>query len=201
MRPGDICLDAGAHYGYFTLLLARLCGPEGTVIAFEAQPDNARVVRANVRANGLTANVVFEQAAASARDGTIELHASSSGGSTEWTIDEGFAHRAPAPSPVRAMMRVPSIALGRYLASADRLDVIKMDIEGAEAEVVPALTPLLARLRPTVVLEFHRPVGWPAIEALIDSGYELEDLNGDALPCPRGPDEVPYQLVARAQRA
>lgn len=199
VRPGDVCVDAGAHYGYFTLLLARLSGPDGRVVAFEAQPDNARIVRANVRANRLRRRVVVEQAALSGRQGTIELVSATSGGSSEWTIDKGFAVRS-GPSATDATTVVRSIRLDEYFASAPRIDVVKMDIEGAEAEAVPAMSRLLERLRPTIVLEFHREVGWPAIEALLQSGYRLENLDGATLPQPGSADEVPYQLVARPSR-
>jgi hypothetical protein len=72
-----------------------------------------------------------------------------------------------------------------------------MDIEGAEAVVIPAISGFLERRRPALVLEFHREVGWPAIPALLASGYEFEELDGAKLSRPRSPDDVPYQLVAR----
>jgi hypothetical protein len=90
-----------------------------------------------------------------------------------------------------------AVRLDDYLADVPHVDVIKMDIEGAEAEVIPAISGFLQRLRPVVVLEFHREVGWPAIEGLLASSYELESLDGTPLPRPREPEDVPYQLVGR----
>ena len=72
-----------------------------------------------------------------------------------------------------------------------------MDIEGAEAEVLPAISGFLERRRPALVFEFRREVDWPAIEALLASGYEVEALGGARLSRPLSPDDVPYQLVAR----
>jgi FkbM family methyltransferase len=197
VEPGDTCVDAGAHYGYFTLLLAKLCGPGGHVYSFEAEADNARVLRQNVRANRLQSRVSVERAAVAAREGEVELHASATGGSTEWTLLESFALRGEEQPTNRTAERTPAIRLDAYLADAPRFDVLKMDIEGAEAEVIPTISELLERRRPAIVLEFHREVGWPAIEALVDGGYELEGLDGTPLPRPRSADEVPYQLVAR----
>jgi FkbM family methyltransferase len=194
VRPGHTCVDAGAHYGYFTLLLAKLTGSEGRVYAFEANADNARIVRENVRANKLLARVTVEEAAVAGMDGEVELHAVSSGSSAEWTLSEPFAHRPARPGRNRTVVRVRAVRLDRHVP---RANVIKMDIEGAEAEVVPTMSAFLERQRPTLVLEFHREVGWPAIEALLASGYRLETLDGSPLPPPSGPDEVPYQLVAR----
>jgi FkbM family methyltransferase len=197
VSPGDTCVDAGAHYGYFTLVLARLSGPEGRVFSFEAQADNARILRENVRANDLGSRVTVEQAAVAPAQGTVELHAVASGSSAEWTLSEDFAHRPARPGGSERAESVTAVRLDSYLAKEPRVDLIKMDIEGAEAEVVPSLSEFLERRRPTILLEFHREVGWPAIEGLLSSGYVLEDLDGSPLPALRTPDEVPYQLVAR----
>jgi len=195
VKPGYTCVDAGAHYGYFTLLLARLCGPQGHVYSFEPQAENARILRENVRANNLQSRVTVEQAAVAARSGQVDLHAASLG-SEEWTLIESFAHRAARPRVSRPPERTRAVRLDEYLTSAPRVDVIKMDIEGAEAEVIPTISGFLERRRPALVLEFHREVGWPAIEALLASGYGLETLDGAPFPLPRDADDIPYQLVA-----
>jgi FkbM family methyltransferase len=195
VRPGDVCLDVGAHFGYFTVLLAALCAPDGRVYAFEASPDNARILRANVRVNRLRGRVAVEQAAVGRSEGVVQLHAPPSAGSTQWTTDAEFAYRTGG-SPPQAPLSVRSLRLGRFLAELDRADLIKMDIEGAEAAVLPTLDAQLERLRPTIVLEFHREVGWPAIRALLSAGYSLEALDGSPLPRPRSAADVPYQLVA-----
>src|SRR5215207_2065390 len=137
VEPGDTCVDAGAHYGYFTLLLAKLCGPSGHVYSFEAEANNARILRENVRANGLQSLVTVERAAVAAQGGEVDLHASGSGGSTEWTVMESFARRDDRPDPARPAERTPAVRLDDYLAEVPWVDVIKMDIEGAEAEVIP----------------------------------------------------------------
>jgi FkbM family methyltransferase len=194
VSPGDTCVDAGAHYGYFTLLLAKLCGPGGRVYSFEAEAGNARILRENVRANDLLPFVTVEEAAVAARNGQVDLHPASLG-SQEWTLMESFAHRDDRPPVDLPTERIRAMRLDDYLADDPDLDVIKMDIEGAEAEVIPAISGFLERRRPAFVLEFHREVGWPAIEALLALGYELENLDGTPLPRPQTPDEVPYQLV------
>jgi len=200
VSPGDTCVDAGAHYGYFTLLFAKLSGPEGRVYSFEAQPENARILAENVRVNDLQSRVTVEHAAVAAQEGPIELHSVASGSSAEWTLSEPFVHRPARPGGGGRTERVPAIRLDTYLAGTPSVDVIKMDIEGAEAEVLPALSEFLESRKSTVLLEFHREVGWPAIEALLEFGYELENLDGSALPRLRTADEVPYQLVGRPPR-
>lgn len=195
VRAGDVCVDAGAHVGYFTLLLAKLSAPDGRVFSFEPNPENASIVRANVEANGLAERVVVEEAAVAEDDGMIELHATPSGGSSEWSTSAEFAARTGTSKHPSVSVR--SLRLDRFLDSLNRLDVIKMDIEGAEGVVLPLLQPQLERFSPTIVLEFHGEVGWPAIGALHAAGYLLESLEGSPLPILESTAEVPYQLVAR----
>ena len=72
VRPGDVAIDLGAHIGYYTLLLARLVGPTGRVLAFEPDPDNFALLSRNVEMNGY-ANVELFNAAASDRPGRSPL--------------------------------------------------------------------------------------------------------------------------------
>jgi hypothetical protein len=65
VQPGWICVDVGAHLGYFTLLLADLVGDRGHVFAFEAHPDNCYWLRENIALNRLIARVTVENLAVS----------------------------------------------------------------------------------------------------------------------------------------
>lgn len=198
VHAGSTCVDAGAHFGYFTLLLARLVGPKGRVVAFEVEHENAELVRRNIRLNGLDPWVTVERLAVSDSSGPVELFAARSGGSSEWTIDAEFAAREDAePGTRRAAAIVRSVSLDEYFGRQETVDLIKMDIEGAEAKALPGMKRLLAEARPVIVLEFHREVGWPAIETLIACGYGFETLAGVRFESPKSVEEVPYHFVAR----
>jgi FkbM family methyltransferase len=194
-RPGATAVDAGAHHGYFTVLLARAVGPEGAVVSFEADPDNAAVVRRNVELNDLR-NVTVEQAAVADREAEdAPLFAARAGGSMEWTLSQSFAEREGGGAPHGVAGHTRLVSLSGFLADRP-VSLIKMDIEGAEALALPAALEWLQRTRPHIVLEFHREVGWPAIEALREAGYRMEALDGTPLEWPQSADDVPYQLVA-----
>lgn len=198
VRIGSTCVDAGAHFGYFTLLLAKLVGPKGRVIAFEVERDNAELVRRNVRLNGLNRRVKVERLAVSDSSGPVKLFAGRAGGSTEWTIDAEFATREDAEPGARQSAAIAhSVSLDEYFGREEIVALVKMDIEGAEAKAVPGMKRLLGETRPVIVLEFHREVGWPGIETLIDCGYVFETLDGVPFDTPRSAAEVPYHLVAR----
>jgi hypothetical protein len=110
---------------------------------------------------------------------------------------ESFARRDARPDLGLPVERTPAVRLDDYLAQAPGVDLIKMDIEGAEARGDPGDLGLPRAAPPALVLEFHSEVGWPAIEALLGCGYGLESLEGTAAARLPTPDEVPYQLVAR----
>jgi len=202
VQPGFACADLGAHVGYFTLLLARLSGAAGSVVAFEASPDNARIVERNVRLNGLDHRVSVEVAAVTDRSvDALPLYAGRTGGSMEWTLDADFATREEVgTATIEPTAEVRGVSLDEYFPPGSNLDLVKIDIEGAEAQAIPGMQRLLRDARPIVVLEFHREVGWPAIPALQEAAYSFATLEGRPLERFRGPDEVPYQLLAEPPR-
>ena len=72
LAPGDVCVDVGAHVGYYTLLASRLVGSGGHVYAFEPAPVCHRALLGNLERNGC-ANVTVFDVAAGAREPTVLL--------------------------------------------------------------------------------------------------------------------------------
>jgi hypothetical protein len=94
-------------------------------------------------------------------------------------------------------MSIRGVALDDYFPAGARLDVMKIDIEGAEAQALPGMRRLLKEARPAIVLEFHREVGWPAIPVLSEAGYAFSSLDGEPLGTLDRAEDVPYQLIAQ----
>lgn len=203
VRPGFVCADVGANVGVLTICLARCVGENGRVVSFEAVSETAARLRRNVARSGeLAPRVTVEEVAVTdGSEPSIELFPGRGGAPAEWTISHEFASREDRVAVERLPIRVAAISLDSYFAPGARLDLVKMDIEGAEPQAVAGMRRLLRDERPLLVLEFHREVGWPAIPALLEAGYLLESLEGASLPAPAGPDDVPYQLVARPAAA
>jgi FkbM family methyltransferase len=195
-KPGSVCADVGAHFGWFTVLMADLAGPEGRVHAFEASQENIAVVTRNVQLNDQDGHVSVHHAAVT--DGSsaeVPLFAGRAGGSMEWTVLREFAGRDGRPISAQ-VERVPAVRLDDHFAPGARLDVMKMDIEGGEVQALRGARRLLREARPIIVLEYHREVAWPAVEELVGAGYTFTSLEGRAIPTPQDTDEVPYQFVA-----
>jgi FkbM family methyltransferase len=150
LRPGATFLDVGANIGIFTALGARLVGSEGRVIAVEPVPRNAALIERMRRGNAF-ANVRVVRAAASDRAGTVALRTASA--TSNATTPEAAGVRLRQADA--ATVEVPAIVLDEALGDLDRLDVVKIDVEGMEPRVLRGLRRTLERFRPALITEFH----------------------------------------------
>ena len=174
VQPGSTCVDAGAHLGYFSLLLATCVGEQGHVFAFEAHPANALQVRTNAHINGLQARVHVENMAIS--DGiqqAVTLFAGRQKSSSEWNIvGHDLANRQTS-----GVLTIPATSLDAYFPEGSRLDFVKMDIEGAEARALHGMRDILRRTRPLLLIEFHDDTNWESRHHLLNSDFRLLDLS------------------------
>ncbi|MBV1707050.1 MAG: FkbM family methyltransferase [Hyphomicrobiales bacterium] len=137
LQPGDRVLELGAGLGLVTITAARIVGA-GNIVSYEAAPDTFALLAANLQANHF--NVDLRNRAIGTQDGTLTFHVNSD------IISSG----ADATRGSRAI-EAPADAAARIFAEV-RPDVLIMDIEGAEAEVVPTCP--LGMLR-AVMIQVH----------------------------------------------
>ena len=147
LQRGDVVLDAGANIGYFSVLAASKVGPEGSVFAFEPDPDNYRLLQANVKLNRMADCITAVEAALSdaAGEGRLYLSRNNLGD------HQVFAGDGPRSSLPIALLRGCD-----YLAEkTGRIDLVKVDTQGAEYHVLAGLMPLLSQLElpPRLIVE------------------------------------------------
>jgi FkbM family methyltransferase len=135
LGPGMTALDVGANIGQYALLAAARVGPSGQVHAFEPTPQVAAKLRSNVRLNGF-GNVTVSEMAVSDHCGEATLYYAENDGENNIV--------APEPGS-SASVKVPTITLDEYLGSKGiaKVDVMKMDIEGAEIKALRGASRLL----------------------------------------------------------
>lgn len=153
LRPGMTIVDAGAHIGQYSMLASARVGPEGRVHAFEPHPGLYEVLGRNLRRADCS-NVVARRLALGRSHGTRDLflHPSDNAGATSLRPRDG----AP-PDP---RVRVTATTLDRYVGAnrLRRVDLVKIDVEGAEIEVLEgAVRTLDANPDIVLVVEFLRP--------------------------------------------
>ncbi len=140
LRPGDVFFDVGANVGYYALQAARLVGDAGEVHAFEPIPANAERIQTAVQRNGLR-NVYLNQVAVGDAPGTLELYLGGEGAE-----NSGWASVVPSERRPIAY-NVPKLSLDQYVTERGIKSVrfIKLDVEGAEPDVIAGMEALLER--------------------------------------------------------
>lgn len=141
LRPGDVFVDVGANVGYFSLLASRLVGDGGAVVAVEASPGTFERLQRNVALNRAR-NVRAVNLAAGARRGTVRLYRGPASNRGETTTLESSGFQPDA--------EVECLPLAEVLTPDEvrRARLVKIDVEGAEWDVVEGLLPLLPSCRP-----------------------------------------------------
>ena len=156
IRPGDTALDVGAHKGYVSLQLARRVGPRGCVLAFEPDPRARACLERHRERNRLEAIRVHE-CALGAETGELAFALSNQLG---WSSFHPNAEALPevkerVPVPVRRLDDL--IAAGTVTLDPSRLRFAKLDVEGAEPDVLAGMAGVLRAARPVLWIEVNRP--------------------------------------------
>jgi FkbM family methyltransferase len=173
LRPGMTVFDIGANVGFTAMLAAKQVLPGGRVICFEPLPQNAEQIHHNSRLNAFSGIDVRVQALGR-QDGEAEFTLSHS---PTWGR---LAEAGPTPG-VRGTIRVNVRSLDSIRTSEGILlpDLIKMDVEGAEADVLIGASRLLAEARPVLVIELHHTAR-AVVAALAELPYTVRVLGSEA---------------------
>ncbi len=180
LAPGAVFLDIGANVGFFTILGARLVGPEGRVIAFEPVPACARAVARNIALNDFSHAEVREEAVGAA-SGTARLLVV---GEASWSHLASTGRHAD----VREEIDVTVCSIDELVAagSIPPPDVLKLDTEGAELQALEGMRATIAAHRPAIVCELHDTnAGFCAL--MDELGYATTNLDGPAPVAEAGP--------------
>jgi FkbM family methyltransferase len=152
LRPGMIFVDVGANWGYFTLMAANLVGASGRVVALEPDPRLFATLRENADRNKLR-QVMAIQVAAAAGKGTVTL-----AGFNENDGNFGISYIAAEPEDKKTCFQVTADCLDSILDRyrIDGIHLMKMDIEGGEAQALKGLRKGLATKKvKCLLLELH----------------------------------------------
>ena len=152
LRPGMTFVDIGANIGLYSLVAARLVGTGGTVIAFEPSPRERRSLAGNLERNAI-ASVAVRADALGASEGRAVLHVADEAHAGQNTLGGTIYPGVSIVGEVEVRVTTLDAALARE--GVERCDVVKLDVEGAEALVLAGAGEVLAGHRPLVLLELQ----------------------------------------------
>lgn len=148
-KPGYVVVDAGANVGFYSLRQAPLTGASGHVYAFEPNPGAYEILKKNILQNGLDWVECFPFALTSV-DGDCTLHADEGATSTGRILPGKCDEEGEG-------IRVKGRTLDAFVAEhdLDRIDILKMDTEGSEAEILKGGLAKALPITRKVVMESH----------------------------------------------
>lgn len=165
IKPGQVVCDIGANVGFNTLLSSRLVGPQGKVLSFEPVPRNLALLRQRVEMNHCANVTVFDAAVSNAAG--------------EATFSEG-ANSANGSLGGGGTLRVRVVCLDDLLRDGVIAppNLLKIDVEGAEAMVLQGAKTLLETHHPTIFLATHGTEAHnQCIDILRGFGYTLASMD------------------------
>lgn len=175
LKPGIVVVDVGANIGHYTLLASAAVGPEGRVHAVECSPETRSLLENNVQKNNLQ-NVGIHPFAASDTRGSLALNITAIGLSwfnphSQWPSVQGSGTTAT----------VPTMPLDEVISS--RVDLVKIDAEGADLEVLKGMKRILSENKHiSVIVEWAPPM--------------LEEAGKDPLALPRWLQEQGFTSIS-----
>jgi FkbM family methyltransferase len=168
VAAGDIVFDIGANAGFFTLLASECVGFDGHVYAFEPVPRNLFYLREHLRLNRI-GNVTVVEAAVSDQSGWAFFNEGP---------NSAMGHLAPDGSLQVKRLCLDEVVPGQIAAP----DCVKIDVEGAELQVLSGARTLLAEVHPSVFLATHGDESHKqCCRALESQGYRVQSLDGRPL--------------------
>jgi FkbM family methyltransferase len=148
LRPGWHCLDVGANHGYYTLIMADAVGREGRVVPVEPTPRLADLLRQTLDVNGFPSVGVVSEAATDDDGQTLQLVVPARRSMN--------ARLSREVGPTDAVFEVRSVTVDSITRDWPRVDLIKIDVEGAEEGVWRGMQRTIAdNPKLTVILEFN----------------------------------------------
>ncbi len=180
LEPGMVVADVGANLGLYSVLASQIIGDEGVIHAFEPHPSNYRMLIRSINRNGCD-NVIAHQAAVADTSGELELFV---------RPEHHGDHRIyqPVNGVSRPSISVSVVKIDDVVKDSGRLDVVKIDVQGAEPRVLGGMSRTLeANEHIRVISEF-----WPEglqqsdvdpgdfLESMRERGFKVLNIDDDA---------------------
>jgi FkbM family methyltransferase len=179
LKPGDVFVDVGAHVGYYSLLAAKLVGETGKVIAVEPNPPTIVRLEKDISLNPFK-NILVQKVACTEKETTMKFFQATLENTGNSSLNQSNAKDSTE-------ITVQGVPLDKIVDSLGikRVDVVKIDVEGAEMSVLGGMTNIIATYHPKFAVELKDDLlknmgsSLAAAKALfISDGYTLQAFDG-----------------------
>lgn len=149
VKVGDTIIDVGAHIGTFAIPLSSKVGPEGRVFAFEADEESFTVLQKNIEINKRGDIIKAENAVVASKEGNYKkIRKTGNIGATKFRLDAS-----------QAWHTINTVVLDTWYNGSDskekRIEVIKIDAEGMDADVLFGCRKLIEKYKPIIYIEVN----------------------------------------------
>lgn len=141
IKPGMNILEAGANIGYYLIQEQRLIGEKGHIVAFEPDPNNTELLQKNIELNNIT-NLTFHPVALGNKHDQVDFYIAERGNLSGFTFQTDHC--------VKVEMN-----RGDDLLAGQRIDYVRMDVEGFEFEILKGIERLLSTTVQGLFIEIH----------------------------------------------
>jgi FkbM family methyltransferase len=193
LQPGWHCLDVGANHGYFTVVMADAVGAEGRVVPVEPTPRLAELLRETLDVNGFPHVTVARNAATDTEGQKLQLVVPA-----KRSLNARLSQEA---GPTDAVVEVESVTIDGLTRDWPRVDLIKIDVEGAEESVWRGMQRTIANHPDLIVIlelnvdRYDDPRGFIAL--IEEAGFRLRYIDIDAEAKPVSVEELLTRQVGQ----
>ena len=173
LKKGMTCLDIGANIGYYVLLENKILGEEGNIIAIEPSPENFEYLEKNISRQNAK-NIQSFNLAAGDKDGHINFLIYQDASNSGMVIPDNETSKWPGKVIKVAVKKIDSFL---NEISVNKVDFVRMDVEGYEYHIFEGMKETLKKSKPIIHIEVHKSImgdettkKW--FELLKDLGYE-----------------------------
>lgn len=175
LEQGMTCLDIGGNIGYYALLESKIVGKTGKVIAIEPSPENVRYLEKNLKLQN-SSNIEVLNIAAGDKDGNLKFLIYEDAANSCMVIPEGQESKYPGKVIQVPVKRIDSLLQEIPL---ERLDLVRMDVEGYEFHIFEGMLNTIRKFKPIIQLEVHKNImgkenSKKFLEGLKNEGYEVK---------------------------
>lgn len=166
VRPGDTIVDIGGHIGTFSIPFARFTAPGGRVFSFEANPGNFSLLKKNIECNQLQDVITATHAVVSESRQTFRMALPTNGNSGTYYF---------LPNTAEGGIEIPSVNVDEWFkenAASAPVQLLKIDVEGAEVSVLRACHDLINRCKPIIYIEINEE----ALQRFRHGAADIEEL-------------------------